>query len=357
MELMNALLFSLTLASTLISADEPVDLETVAARYELECAAGAPAEDCDLLRAQLENRLFDDLVSLSHARATVDRETLRIATRAQSPWLAAYALALLDKGFGPGDVPYVRAALDSPYPLVRSAAVELSNWFETDALRAPTRRAREALGDGSSGPSYSALAPDLVPTAEALGAPLYPGADYSYLAGSSHRPVFLTADDPQRVVAFLAQGRPTFTAAEMTAAAEARRAAEQAAHDAAAEESEEVDMAAAMEQAGELMAAMSSGKDPMEAIREMAAAKQAALHDWTAEITRLEGIGAPRFVVVEQKQGVPTRVVAVYRDSAVDATAIAYLEPPSRGHPGMNELATDPDAMTRWQRWQGILSP
>ena len=87
----------------------------------------------------------------------------------------------------------------------------------------------------------------------------------------------------------------------------------------------------------------------------MSEAKQAESHDWTSGITRLEGIGTPRFVVVEEKKGVPTRVVAVYRDPAVGATAIAYLEPPGQGDSAMNELAADPDAMARWQRWRPIL--
>jgi hypothetical protein len=353
---MFALALVLTLSSGLQTSNEPLDLEATAARYEAECAGGAAGADCDALQAALEDHLFDCLVTLTDARVSVDRETVRVATRAQSPTLASYALALLDAGFGPADVPYVRAALDSPYPQVRSAAVDLSKWFETEALRAPTQRAREALGDGYSGPGSSPLVPDLVPTAEALGAPLYPGARYSYLAGSRDRPVFLTADDPQKVAALLAQGRPTFTAAQMTAAAEKRMEREQAAHDAAAKPAAD-DMAAAMAQAAELMAAMNAGQDPLQAMREMSEVKQAASYDWTAEITRLEGIGAPRFVVVEEKSGVPTRVVAVFGDPALGATAIAYLKPPGSGSQAMNDLATDPDAMMRWQQWQQILGP
>lgn len=346
----------LVLSSGVQTSGEPLDLEATAARYEAECAADAAGADCDGLQAALEDLLFDCLVTLTDARVPVDRETVRVATRAQSPTLAAYALALLDAGFGPDDVPYVRAALDSPYPQVRSAAIGLSKWFETEALRAPTQRAREALADGYSGLKSSPLVPDLVPTAEALGAPLYPGARYSYLAGSRDRPVFLSADDPQKVTAFLAKGKPTFTAAEMTAAVDQRMAAEQAAHDAAAEPAAD-DMATAMAQAAELMAAMNSGEDPMKALQEMSEAKQAASHDWTSEITRLEGIDTPRFVVVEEKNGVATRVVAVFRDPAVGATAIAYLKPPGRDNGAMNELATDSDAMTRWQRWQEVLGP
>lgn len=353
---MNALAFLLVLTSGVQTAAEPLDLEATAARYATECAAGAAGADCEDLRAALEDHLFDCLVTLTDARVPVDRETVRVATRAQSPTLASYALALLDAGFGPADVPYVRAALDSPYPQVRSAAIELSKWFETDALRAPTQRAREALGDGYSGPKSSRLVPDLVPTAEALGAPLYPGARYSYLAGSRDRPVFLSSDAPQKVAAFLAKGKPTFSAAEMTAAAERRAEAEQEAADAASESAGN-DMAAAMAQAAALMAAMNSGQDPMRAMQEMAEAKQAATYDWTEAITRLEGIGAPRFVVVEEKDRVPTRVVAVFDDPALGATAIAYLKGPGAGHAAMNELATDPDAMMLWQRWQQILGP
>lgn len=351
----------LAVFSTLISPDEPVDIAAVAARYESECAAGAAGADCDLLRAQLEDRLFDDLVALTNARATIDRETLHVATRAESPLLAAYALALLDAGFGPADVPYVRTALDSPYPLVRSAAVDLSKWFETEGLRAPTQRAREALADTPSGAASSQLLADPVPTAETLGAPLYPGARYSYLASSRSRPVFLSADDAQKVTAFLAKGKRSYSAAEMTAELERRTAAEEAANEAAAEAPDpEKDpaaaMAYAMAQAEKMMEAMNSGKDPMEAMQEMAEAKQAELHDWTGEITAMEGVSAPRFVVVEEKQGVPTRVVAVFRDTLLDATAIAYLESSTGRNAGMEELARDPDAMMRWQRFQEILN-
>lgn len=358
---MNASLLVLTLASTLISSDEPVDIAAVAARYSSECAAGAQGAECDLLQTQLEDRLFDDLVALTNARATADRATLHVATRAASPLLAAYALALLDAGFGPADVPYVRAALDSPYPLVRSAAVDLSKWFETEGLRAPTQRAREALDDAPSGLASSQLLPDPVPTAATLGAPLYPGARFSYLASSHRRPVFLSGDDPQKVTALLAKGKRSFTTEEMKAALERRSAEEEAAADAAAaapdpEKDPAAAMAYAMAQATKMMEAMNSGKDPMSAIQEMAEARQAGLYDWTEPITSLEGISAPRFVVVEEKQGVPTRVVAVYRDTLLDATAIAYLESPTGRSTGMEELAKDPDAMMRWQRFQQVLN-
>ncbi len=287
----------------------------------------------------------------------VERETVRVATRAQSPTLAAYALALLDAGFGPADVPYVRAALDSPYPQVRSAAIDLSKWFETEALRAPTQRAREALADGYSGSKSSPTGPGPRSHRRSPRRPALSGREVQLPRRQPRSPGLpLSADDPQKVTAFLAKGKPTFTAAEMTAAVDQRMAAEQAAHDAAAEPAAD-DMASAMAQAAELMAAMNSGEDPMKALQEMSEAKQAASHDWTAEITRLEGIDTPRFVVVEEKNGVPTRVVAVFDDPAVGATAIAYLKPPGRGNEAMNELATDPDAMTRWQRWQEILGP
>jgi hypothetical protein len=337
------------------SAAAPLDLETAAARFETGCAAGAQGADCETLRATLEDVLYDRLVRLTNARVTVERAVVRTATRAQNPLLAAYALALLDAGFGPADVPYVRAALDSPFPAVRAAAVDLSKWFETDLLRAPTQRAREAL-QGYTDRRATLFAADLVPPAAGLGAPLYPGSTYSYLAGSRARPVFVTADDPQKVAAFFAKGKPTFTAAQMAAAVERREAEEQARHDAAAEEEADPnDMAAAMAQAMQLMAAMNAGGDPMKTMIETSQAKEAAFHDWTADTTRLEGIGEPRFVIVEEKQGVPMRVVAVYRDPALGATAIAYPAPPGRRNSGMDELATDPDAMVRWQRWQEIL--
>jgi hypothetical protein len=361
---MHAIALALILSSGIQTPGEPLDVEATATRYETECAAGAAGADCDALRDALEDGLFDALVALTDAGVSIDRETVRVATRAQSPTLAAYALALLNAGFGPADEPYVRAALDSPYPQVRAAAVNLGRWFTTEAVRAPTQRAGEALADGYSGPKRSLLVPDLVPTAAELGAPLYPGALYSYLAGSRDRPVFLTADEPQKVAAFLAKGKPTFTAAEMTAAMEKRvaaeQAAEQAAHDAAAKAAAKPapkDIAAAMAQAAEMMAAMSAGMDPTQTVREMSETKQAASHDWTAAIGRLEGIGDPRFVVVEEKRGMPTRVVAVYHDPAVAATAIAYLKPPGSGDGALLDLANDPEAMMRWQRWRMILGP
>jgi hypothetical protein len=240
---------------------------------------------------------------------------------------------------------------------VRAAAVDLSKWFETDLLRAPTQRAREAL-QGYSDRKSTLFAADLVPPAAGLGAPLYPGSTYSYLAGSRARPVFLSKDDPQKVAAFFAKGKPTFTAAQMTAAVERREAEEQARHDAAAEEEEPDpnDLAAAMAQAAALMQAMSGGKDPLQAMREASESKQAAFHDWTSDTTRLEGIGDPRFVVVEEKQGIPTRVIAVYRDPAVGATAIAYLPPAVNRNPAMEELQMDPEALMRWTQWQQFLN-
>lgn len=279
------------------------DLRPVMARFEQECLApgGRPSPE---LQAQLEQALYQDLLVIELGGKTPERRVLKVAARAELPQLAAFALRRLERGARPEDAELAAAGLESPYPAVRSAALQLAR-----ALDQP-RLARLAQRGGNLGEaSRSGLVPTRVPEARQLGAALYPKAAYSYAASRADLAVFQTADAPDKVIAFFGKGKRVLQAAELRALQPSE-----------AEEPDSEAMAAAM------MQAVMSGKDPQALIQEMQAGAQARQVDWTHDIEGVEGIQAPRFVVLEVTgpRKLPTRVVAVYRDEALGATAVAY---------------------------------
>ncbi len=336
------------LASIWPGPPAPVDVSAVAARYQAECTGGKRAAACDQLQGQLESSLYADLMTLYLSGSKVDRSLLQVGARARLPELAAFSLRRLEWDLTPADDPLVLAGLDSPYPAVREAALGCAGKSQNRRLAEARQRAtgRQASGDASLG-----LTPDPTPTAEQLGYAIYPGAKYVFFASSDKVAIFRTADPVDKVVAFYAKGKKTYSGAEMKAAGEARREAAEAEEEAMENAAEEGDMAAMMAKASEMMAAMNSGKDPMAAMQELAKKEDAKRTDWTEGVEGEDGITGARYVVVEEQgaapNAVPTKVVAVYRDEILGGTAIRIRpEPPLDA---MKSMQADPMLMMEIQ--------
>lgn len=281
----------------------PADLRPVMARFEQTCLGpnGRPSPE---LQAQLEQALHQDLLLIELGGKTPERRVLRVAARAELPQLTAFALRRLARGARPDELDLALAGLESPYPAVRSAAAALAQALDHARLRLLLQR-----GGNLEAGTRSGLVPTHIPEARQLGAALYPRATYSFAASRADLAVFRTADTPDQVVAFFGKGRRVLKAAELRAL-----------RPSGGEDGDGEAQAAAM------MQAVMSGKDPQALIREMQAGAQAQQVDWTHDIEGVEGIAAPRFVVLEAAgpRKLPTKVVAVYRDEALGATAVAY---------------------------------
>jgi hypothetical protein len=192
---------------------------------------------------------------------------------------------------------------------VRSAALELAQ-----ALDQPQLLRLAARSQGAPAGSGTGLVPMEAPDPRHLGVPLYPRATYSFAASRQDLAVYSTEASPDQVLAHYAKGRRVLSGAEL----EALR------HPKGGGQGEEARTLAMME-------AVMGGKDPQVVLKELMESAQVQHVDWTLGIEGVEGILAPRYVVLGEvgpdKQ--PSRVVAVYRDEALGATALAIrLMPP-----------------------------
>jgi hypothetical protein len=303
-----------------------------ATRYVTECGGGKAGAACPALRALLERQLYADLVALATANQTANRAVLRVAARAENPLLASFALTQLAADFSAAEEPIVAAAFASPYPAVRDAARELARM-----LPDTSRLYRLAQREGTAHSKFRhsepmPLAPDALADAKRLGLQSVTGAAYSFVASSEERPVFTTSETPDKVLLALGKGKKVLSAAEMqklVAGHEAQREAEQVEQrkkdakrkDKNENEIDPDDMAKAME----MMEKMMSGKDPTEMAMEMGAAEEGKKQDWTEGIVGEDGIQNPKFVILEETDGVATQVAAVYRDELLGSTAVALL--------------------------------
>lgn len=302
-------LLSLSLMMWIPRAAAPnPDVNATLARFERECLGkgGAP---CVALQAELEQALYRELMVMYLGGKDPDHRMLRVAARAQLPDLAAFALRRLARWQAAGDGPIAAAGLDSPYPAVRSAAAELARSINNPHLQRLATRSR-----GSREGSGTGLVPDEAPAAKALGTSTYPGSSYSFAASRQDLAVYRTSDAPEKVIAHFAKGRRVLSGAELGSLGKQKGG-----------KKNDDAMAQAMIQA------VMSGQDPQAAMKQMMESAQAQNVDWTAGIEGVEGVSSPRYVVLEEAgpQKVPSRVVSVYRDEALGATAVAFrLLPP-----------------------------
>lgn len=296
------------------------DVRGLLQRWRSQCAAAPGGAACVQLRIQLERALFRDLNRLYLAGERLDRAVLQVAARAGTPELAAFGLRRLADAPGPEDAAAAREGLDSPFPAVRAAAAELARGSEQPALRMLAGRvARSARIKGTG------LVAEEPPAGKALGAAPYPGARFRFAASQPGMAVFTTADAVDKVLAHYGRDRRVLSAADFKAQRKARPSKD-----------EEQAMAQRM------MAELMKGRDPQQVAQEMGRSEQARQTDWAKGIDGEAGISSARYVVLAEAGGTPTRVLAVYRDEAFGATALAFRSVPEA--PGQAPVRTRQDA-------------
>ena len=319
-----------------LADEEVLSTEQAMQKYQADCP-GQTTPECKRLQWLLEFALYEDLRELARANE-LDDELIRTGAAAETPQLKAFCLdRMLSRGLQPEDAPLVIAAFDDPYPLVRAVAHALARQLPDEKWARMLARDSGRSAEGAKG-----LTPGVAPDAGRLGAPLYPGATYWHFASSPSFGAFFTSpDDPEDVVAFYAKGgKPTLDAEELTARIEEARSAAQ-------------DPTRVMQLMQE---AMEAGKDPQTVMSSLTAGASGSDVDWTEGIEGAEGAVAARYVVLAEEElfgrPVPSRVVAIFRDEAMDATSLVFRSKPAAATP---EIST-PEAMRSYLQMQKALA-
>lgn len=304
-----ALLLGSTFPGIPASVSDP---QAVFDRFRKECTGKKPVPaSCRALRLELEGIVLGALKAAEASATSVDPAALRAAAHAWLPALRVVALRGLARvPFTPQDKAVLAQAFDDPVPAVRLAAMALA-WKDKE-LQAWAERSYETVGKVGFIDRVR-LWPDIVPSDKELGAPAYPGATYRYFASGPKRAFFTTPDPPAKVTAFYGTGsRKVLTAAQLRAAA-ARGA------DPAAMATMMRDPAYARkmaEDARKLQAMVASGAVPEQQ------------SDWTKTVEDVEGIEAPRYVVLQETtmfgMTSPSKVVIVWKDAKLGKTAVVF---------------------------------
>jgi hypothetical protein len=303
---------------------EPIDPHAIAARYSRQCSGvAATTAACKRMQWQLEDILYQQL----RAGAATTPEIWRIAAAADVPYLAALGLYRLADAYTPADDAIVLAQMDSPYRMVRDAAFSLADRMATD-------RGRKISARVQSDPTAAPRVADEAPSAARLGLPVYPGAVFRPFASGGGRATFTTADPPDKVAAFYTRaGHRPLTPDELTARQEKLKAEKEAA------------FANPQAIARKMQEAAAAGKDPQAVVAEMTAKMAGAEKDWTSALSSEEGVRSPRFVPIDEPAF--PRVMVLFHDELVGATAVVFLEVPTAGQRAMVKLAgsaTEADA-------------
>jgi hypothetical protein len=310
------------LATTFRGNSAPVP-DAVVAKYDKECADKKGAA-CDSLLGQLERRLYDDLRVLYDLGETIDREVLRTAAAATYPPLAVFGLERLGSGFTKADEAPVIAQLNHPSPAVRRKAQSLTSYLSDPKYGKMSNRSYrgQSRGDGSE------LVPDEAPDPQRLGAPVYPGSQYTYAASGPSLALYTTDDSPDKAIAFYSKGKKVMSAQEV------RDALKKAV---------QVDPA-------EMMAMMQRGADLQKFTQQMQEVATSGA-DWTKGIDGEQGVENPRFIALEEKaigeKKIPSKMVVVWQDQSLGKTAVAFPLPPQRQGGIQPAEGEDPALMMR----------
>jgi hypothetical protein len=276
-----------------------IDDGALVERYRRECGGGRGGAACRTLRLRLERSLYDDLRALYAEGGEADRATLRIAAGAEYAPLAAFALRRLAPDLRPSEEPLVLAAVESPYPLVRRTAAPMLLQLRAPRRRRLLQRVYTPHGRSPYDDTDPGMLADEAPTFDRLGVPAYSGARFRYLPSGPERAFFTTSDPPASVVAFYAAGRPVLTVEEAERALARRPPAERGLVDAPA------------------------GR----AVLKASWRRRVALRAWVAGLAAEEGVEQLRYVLFEADEPLGIRVVAVFHDTILEATAIVVSTP------------------------------
>lgn len=307
----------LALGNTIRAESEDVDVEALRQKYAQTCSAGASSEPCKQLRWKLEYALYTGMVASMMDGEPPPPSAVEVGLSAEVPQLRVLALQLAPQG--PARTAAAVAALDSPYSTVRVEAAEILRSDESKRRMLD----REASLSGKR-PEYPVA--DTMPDAARLKVKTYPGATYRWFASGPELAFFTTPDAPEKVIAFYTQGgQKAYAANEFQAAAKARA---QAAMD-------------PNKMMKVIQDAQARGQDPSQAMM----AWQRSLAGFGSDPTRAfegkQGIVSPRYVPSDD---LFTRVVVIFRDESLGATAIAIPLPSEAGE-ATAAMATSPDGM------------
>jgi hypothetical protein len=324
------------IGTTVLFEDETLPTAEALKKYEAECA-GETTPNCKQLQWQLEFALYEDMRELARTRA-LDDELIRAGAAADSPQLKSFALdRMLARGLRADEHALAVAAFDDPYPLVRGVAQQLARQLPDQRWTRMLERDSGLRAHGLRG-----LIAGVAPDARSLGAPLYPDATHWHFASSpEYGEFFTTSDSAEDVVAFYAKdGGEALTADELGARIDAARSAL----------SDPALIAQKMQEAIE------AGQSPEAVMASITGGADGFSVAWTEGIEGREGMLEPRYLVLAEEQSVggalPARVVAIFRDEAMDATGLIFRNKPRAA--AAPDLST-PEAIEEFQRRQQIL--
>jgi hypothetical protein len=308
---MNPLTIGLLFAWTIQSHRITLDDATLVATYERVCAAPQRAAECPWLQRELEVRLLANLQALQSIDQPIDRDVLRVAARADFPFLALLGLEQMKTVDGPEDEAAVAWAMDHPSPGVRRVARQVARQSQSSR---PKLAALLAWGSDSGANPFdlnaiesdnwaATLMPEEPATLKGLGVPEVASTYRPSMSTDSLR-VFTTSDRPERVLAVLAKGRKTQSAQEMQEQAMQMDTSEV---ERLGKEMEGVtDQAKITELTMKVQQAMLEMNKPAEKLQ--------VIHD-------IEG----RYWELPEENGQPKRMVGVGRDETLRVTTISVL--------------------------------
>jgi hypothetical protein len=291
----------LALGSSIRAQGEKVDVAAVQKKYAASCTASSTSDACKLMRWQLESALYRDLLLSMENGDSPPPSAIEVGLNAETPQLRTLALQIAPQG--PARIKAAVASLDSPYATVREAAAAVIRSDGDDKQRRMLDR--QASGNR---PEYPVA--DAQPDPARLKVKPYPGATYRYFASGPEEAYFSTADAPDKVVAFYAQGgQKAYSASELKQAMKSRATS-------AMDQSKMIQL---------IQEAQRKGQDPTQAMMAWQKSLSGLGSDPTRNFEGKQGVVSPKYIPADDMF---SRVVVVFRDDLTGATAIAVPLPP-----------------------------
>lgn len=318
----------LALGTTIRAQSETVDVEALRKKYAASCAPSATSDACKQMRWKLEDALYTGLLLSMEDGQTPPPSAIEVGLNADTPQLRALALQIAPPG--PARMAAAVASLDSPYATVRQEAANVIRQYGDD-------KQRRMLDRQVSGrrPDYAVA--DTPPDPARLKAKPYPGATYRYFASNDEQAYFSTADAPDKVVAFYTQGgKKAYSASELKQAMKARAMG-------AMDQNKMIQI---------MQEAQAKGQDPTQAMMAWQKSLAGLGSDPTRNFEGREGVVSPRYIPADDMF---SRVVVVFRDDLVGATAIVVPVPSPATEAAMN--ASGDDVMKTVARQQFMAQP
>jgi hypothetical protein len=299
----------LALGTSIRAQSEKVDLEALRQKYAASCTPSSTSEACKQMRSKLEYALYTKLLLSMEDGETPPPSAIEVGLKAETPQLRALVLQVSPQS--PARMAAAVASIDSPYATVRQEAANVIRSHGDD-------KQRRMLERQSSGrrPDYPVA--DAPPDAARLKVKPYPGATYRYFASNDEQAYFSTADAPDKVVAFYTQGgKKAYSASELKQAMKSRAMA-------AMDQNKMIQI---------MQEAQRKGQDPAQAMMAWQKSLAGLGADPTRNFEEREGVVSPRYIPGDDTF---SRVVVVFRDDLVGATAIVVPLPSPATEAAMN---------------------